>query len=144
MEYTNRNPKWFQVDKVRLVDSNFNIACCNSFTDKRLVYVDYFKYTWVSTDPMIDRNPIGALEISTNSAKSSARSGADKPASSSWVCGELQIEKTICWSFSKTIRVDIRPLSLCVNKTEHSVLLIEKNSKGEVDYDIEPNFGNNQ
>lgn len=113
----------------------------------------------------IDRNSLKSLEISANnnmhssagqaknneqlssseSIGSSSSIAAEKPSNTvninSWISGELQIGKSLCWSFSKTIRVDIRPLCLCVNRTEHSILLIEKTPKQELDFDIEPNLG---
>lgn len=123
--------------------------------------MDYFKYKWIVTDQnlTIDQTALNSLEVSTNSSLSrhvlkqlqqqqseqNRSSNTDSTAPSmnlnSWIAGELQVSKSLCWPFSKTIRVDIRPLCLCVNKTEHSVLLIEKNSSHEVDYDIEPNIG---
>lgn len=82
---------------------------------------------------------------SSESIGSSSSIAAEKPSNTvninSWISGELQIGKSLCWSFSKTIRVDIRPLCLCVNRTEHSILLIEKTPKQELDFDIEPNLG---
>lgn len=155
---------------MRLENGAFNIALCQSFTDKRLVFVDYFTYTWYNTEPAmtehIDRNSLKSLEISANnniarssssgqakneqlssseSIGSSSSIAAEKPSNTvninSWISGELQIGKSLCWSFSKTIRVDIRPLCLCVNRTEHSILLIEKTPKQELDFDIEPNLG---
>lgn len=169
LEFTNSNASWFELDKERLETNNFNLACCFSFADKRLVFMDYFKYKWINSDPMLnslEQSTLDSLQVSTSSSSSSSitrtlpstesstkseqtseqTSMATSPAVSvggtnALISGELQVSKSLCWPFSRTIRVDIRPLCLCVNKTEHSVLLIEKNSRGEFDYDIEPRLG---
>lgn len=140
------------------------MALCRSFVDKRLVFMDYFKYKWTSTDPtamQIDQAALNSLEVSTNvnnqanrklqqqqqqkqpdDNQSSPEVASSSPSNpNSWISGELQVSKSICWPFSKTIRLDIRPVCLCVNKTDHPVLLIQKTSSHELDYDIEPNLG---
>jgi hypothetical protein len=42
------------------------------------------------------------------------------------VASKFQIEKRPCWPFSKTIRVNVKPLCLLINKTRHRLKLIQR------------------
>jgi hypothetical protein len=64
------------------------------------------------------------------------------------ISSKFQIEKRLCWPFSKTIRVNIKPICLLVNKTRHKLKLVEKTETSEADikddqvmYDLESREG---
>lgn len=65
-----------------------------------------------------------------------SQSDNPKPQSNKFI-----IEKSTCWNFSKTIRIDVKPICLMVNKTPYNLTLIEKRFNsltGEEAEDLEP------
>lgn len=147
LDYIHRDEVWFEND-VTLLDepTSFNIACTQSFADKHLIHTNIFKY-YSAPRPDDQLNLIAGVEIVENDEPVDAASEQptleDNTVSETIIPSEYQIDQASCWSFSRTIRVDIRPVCLMLNKTSHLIRVIELNltNRHQIEYDLDSSGG---
>ena len=108
-----------KLDDVQLVaaSAEFNVSKCMSPSDKRLTYANLIRYMFRYAP---SSSPFTAAAATTGAGRRS-KSIASVP-----TYGKFQVDQRPCWSFSPTVRVDLRPIAYVVNRTEYAVRMCER------------------
>jgi len=144
---------WFDSEVYQLTKLNFN--ACDYYTEiatKKLKYTKLFKYKLlnddndVNQDQYLDDIKFQILKKEKTLSSSSSLDDELIESLSSQVSEKFLVEKSKCWLFSKTIRIDIKPICLMLNKTNYKIQLVEKSCthtlvSSEFFHDIESNSG---
>lgn len=100
-----------------------------------------FKYKLASSDEDLNNSSedVSFTIVTHNPNSSESKSHDQTDAVLEHLNEQFEIEKSKCWPFSRTLRVDIKPLCLLVNKTNYKINLIEKanDSLSELYHDLE-------
>ena len=143
---------WFDMLSTKMLrKDNFNVSCCDA-SNKRLVFTSLFKY--MSQDGLYDSEDQIVLNIFTSFMTESARLGSFQESThtniekivsigsdESQLRSEFEIIKKRCWPFSKTIRVDLKPICLFVNKTCYYIKITEQYEDKHFTYTLDSNGG---
>jgi hypothetical protein len=129
---------WYEKQNAKLLTkTNFNVSCCTS--SKRLVFSNLFKY--MMQDSHLQYDDMISLNIFTPFMTESAKLGTHHSHQDTTQntntekilsigddrhLSEFEIIKKTCWPFSKTIRIDLKPISLFVNKTCYYIKIKEQ------------------
>lgn len=129
---------WFQNQVSILAEGNFNISTCDSFENKSLIYVDMFKYYTIKSEIKFEQFDLNILRNESKQVKSAI---LKEKTESNLIANNFLIEKVNCWNFSKTIRVNIKPECLLVNKSNYNLKLHERILDKEVVYEVDSQGG---
>ena len=124
-------PNRFDADVVFLNETNFKVSECVA-NQTKLKYANLYEFkTIVQPDAETKRGSGEKIELNImfNNSKeiiSLPKEILDESATNLQRSKQFLIEKSQCWSFLPTIRVDIKPTCLLVNKTAYTIKLVEK------------------
>ena len=149
VDIQSNSASWHEKPRAKLLNkNNFNISYCNS--KLRLVYANLFKYAAVNINSE-QNNDLFNLNILTSNMTEGAKLGGSVQEVSSnekivsigdeRQLSEFEIIKKTCWPFSPTIRVDLKPICLFVNKTCYSLRMTEQFADTQLNYAINANGG---
>ena len=157
---------WHESNIELLNEANYNVSSCHSNSSKKLIFSNLFKYVFNAKAELSDANDdinanvslkivpsddLALLPAKTQNTESTAATQPSiKPAR--FCSSKFEIEKKSCWNFSKTIRVDIKPNCLLVNKTVYNIKIAEKvfklsknvqefNENNQIEYSVDSNDG---
>ena len=127
---------WFERNINLLKDGSYNVSKCDSFKNKSLIFNNLFKYVYYNDDQTNIKQDINNINLDISAADTPFSTPIKETPHDSNLTnllsktnlssGKFQIEKKFCWNFSKTIRVNIKPICLLINKTNYRLSIIEK------------------
>ena len=121
----------FDTEVVFLNETNFKVSECLA-NQTKLKYANLYEFKTVVQTDAENKRGFGEkieLDIMFNSSKeiiSLTNEDLEQSESNQQRSKQFLIEKSRCWSFLPTIRVDIKPTCLLVNKTAYTIKLVEK------------------
>lgn len=133
---------WFEKQVMLLDQGSLNVSECLNRTNNTLKLANLYEYKYIENGVQVLPDKESDFGIRIDSAKLAAikpqellEKGVEskkmepvKVESSNVTVQSRKflIEKSICWNFSRTIRVDIKPVCLMVNKTGYVLRLTER------------------
>jgi hypothetical protein len=154
--YEDAKSHWSEIDAEPLIENKFNVAACISDSNKRLMHSDLFKYYPHASESLHAAELTSKVSSNGESASlasngfnnftlritnSESNQLASELISASVEPKQLEltiarqalissskfsIERKRCWPFARTIRVDIKPTTLLLNKTAYKLKVTEQ------------------
>ncbi|CAF0986900.1 unnamed protein product, partial [Brachionus calyciflorus] len=137
LDIVSKSLDWYDQKVEILTHKNLNPNQCDFYKDKKLLIHDPFKYCFVSKNDFVDK-------IDVNLKANEKPTGlivekSDRENIPKFLQSKFLISKSNFWPLSQTLRINIRPECLLLNKSEFNIRVHEE--KSECIYEIDSHCG---